>query len=499
MSTADSMAYEVLVASAPLLLYFGPAQLFCQLRKQEEKNKRQREQEANKGAETTGVSGKKCSGFLGDGTELTGHFSDDAEVGQMGGRYNSTVAPAPGTEKNDVDSLSSRTTPHESKKCQIRADFLRKLDEEAEPNLSEDALLQMKNHRSENDFTASTTDTLVVGRPGLAEVFPLSPTPSSGELVIAENLLHHADQAEDEEVARLQVVTVLPGVDPEKENINFPEMVDEVDVCSAQSVSAPCTPTVERLPREASCSTRYGEEQQISTADSEEIITRADHSCAEEKQKLETPPLQFVAQCANGWTWLCFSILEGMRELTAPCVVQVLTGFLWLFLYCQCYRADLYRRQLRFLLVSLGCYLTLLGVFFGFALAESHGYVRGTLLEAKEPERVAHERTEFSRAVQATIGFFGTVTFATLMGSPAVYAYRAYCERNALLMGSWCSNAAGVFVCTIWANHGLSEGILTIAIVNMLSVAFSFVCLLLRLWLYCSEKGRSSATGGKCV
>ncbi len=84
---------------------------------------------------------------------------------------------------------------------------------------------------------------------------------------------------------------------------------------------------------------------------------------------LETPPLQFLAQCANGWTWTLFMFLDGLRTGIIPCTVQTLAGFLWVYLYRHCYRMDLYEEQLGRQTKILVFYLLVITVIFTITAA----------------------------------------------------------------------------------------------------------------------------------
>eukprot|EP00392_Amoebophrya_sp_AT5.2_P009773 g9801.t1 len=193
-------------------------------------------------------------------------------------------------------------------------------------------------------------------------------------------------------------------------------------------------------------------------------------STSVEAPRLNTPPLSFTAQCANGLNWLFYWSLEKMMTGVAPCSVQVVTGFLWLFLYRRHYRADLYKKELRTQLCCLGLHVA--GSTTLFAL---------TLLKEVSME-----------AAKTIFAALGSCTGVALLGAPALYARRAWVERDASLMGSWCSNFAGLLVQVTWALHTLRENLVFMAALCALMASFSLLCLAIRVRL-CQLDRRKNA------
>eukprot|EP00392_Amoebophrya_sp_AT5.2_P019314 g20093.t1 len=230
------------------------------------------------------------------------------------------------------------------------------------------------------------------------------------------------------------------------------------------------------------------------------VETKATAPALQEEDQLlwlATPPLQFVAQVLNGYTWLLCFLLEGMITGVVPCAVQWLTGVVWLFLYVRVYRRDLYaaqlRLQLRLLAVAVGLLtlLFLLPVLFdGYAILEPlqnsiENGDEGRRDEGSNNANTAGETDQGSltRTVKTAFAVLTVPTFLLYMGAPARYAHRSYVRRDPIYMGASVTNAAGVLVCGVWTYHGAVSGLPAVALSCGLSTLFSLTCVALRGWL----------------
>ncbi|CAD7954293.1 unnamed protein product [Amoebophrya sp. A120] len=211
---------------------------------------------------------------------------------------------------------------------------------------------------------------------------------------------------------------------------------------------------------------------------------------------LETPPLQFLAQCANGWTWTLFMFLDGLRTGIIPCTVQTLAGFLWVYLYRHCYRMDLYEKQFRRQTKILLCYLLLITIIFIITAAIDYPTVLTAWVDnetnddssdaSEEDKNQDYKSTVLILEVKLVFQLLGMTTFLVYMGSPAFYAYKAFELRKAEYMGSFAQNFFGLFVCSSWAFHLLVtvDNAEFLGAANFAAAVFSAGCLLLRLWLW---------------
>ncbi|CAD7971569.1 unnamed protein product [Amoebophrya sp. A120] len=467
------LTYDILVITLPIFLFGGPGEVFYRLSVRKRTRKRE-EEEANKA---------KAAALL------------DEHPKNAPAQTNKTDLHAEGsTEVVKNLYLTSETCSMSMKPCT--------------------ASLVIS---AENLSSASTTGgTAASSRPGVPDVLLEVETDADEEVVptLDEEDVLPADLSsrdKDPSLTRENEDHVAIAVEPPDGNMNV-DTAQEHDYNAAATTAFVAASQGTKQRQEAgevvqkSKSTAAAPQPDLKNCKNEGDLD--DHL----EDQLETPPLQFVAQCANGWTWTSFFLLQGFRTGVPQGCLQISTGFLWLFLYCKYYRRDLYEKELKRLLLFLILYLCFVTLVFLLTVfhdrpdvftclfdgggngeedqggsttsssSSSDSDLSGSSLSAKERNG---EETVMIDEVKILFSTLGVCTFLTMMGAPVRYSYRAWQEKNPLFMGSVSQNCAGLFVCGLWFYHGIQSGpsLYVAGIVNGIASVFSLFCLGLRAWL----------------
>eukprot|EP00391_Amoebophrya_sp_Ameob2_P006572 CAMPEP_0178995450 /NCGR_PEP_ID=MMETSP0795-20121207/7834_1 /TAXON_ID=88552 /ORGANISM="Amoebophrya sp., Strain Ameob2" /LENGTH=493 /DNA_ID=CAMNT_0020687759 /DNA_START=12 /DNA_END=1493 /DNA_ORIENTATION=- len=482
MTVSVDLFTDIFIAVCPLFLYFGPLQLFYDLKRRRRKaaleQRRAGDENVTEVAQVIGTGRMRegAADFFLDGAVL--------HLRMQVGRHAHAERRGDGDDHPPGDSsehlhVQDEGEVEENEGAGVAA--LEVVREQLPPPPNPPApdtacALSMKagggalgeveaeeDELGNNDVTGTTVDTLIRSRPSVLAVFSeLSPRGGGVRVSLSGDHEEGAD------------VHVYPAEPCDSDNFSAASSASSVSPAAVGGTAAegPEADSTANMPA------RFANANLESNGFEGEDRTGFSTPDVLLEHQLNTPPLPFVAQIANGFTWLYLFCLEKMPTGIVPCCIQILTGVLWLFLYAKHYRPDLYEKQLTLqtclLLLYVGSISTL------FCLADS-----------------AHEQEEHAGAVennsrvpatsahtaQVVFTALGTGTLLMLLGAPVMYAKRAWGERDASLMGSWCSNAAGFGVGATWAVHTATEGLVFVAAINVVAASFSLFCLGLRTFL----------------